>query len=362
MAAFYADLFPRPEKRQGAWMSDFIYGGPDGKGGGRTWPTCAPTSRLPRTTARPSSAPRRGDALPRVRPPPPPLHLAGPHRGAGRDQRGVGLGGASEPAHGELDLGADGPRPLLRTLADGGADPRASLRRMHRARRFLGGWMQMRQLSFGIMDLALHGEYDPAPDGDPVAWATERILHAGAEPGVRRRPPPPLLPAPLPGRYAASYYAYLWSEVLEADLFGRFREEGIFSRDGARTTWTRSSRGEMPRIRTSSSGLHGAGPRPRGAHRPKPRGAAPEVRDTRRTAVTQALQARVAPIRRRLRTVPVPSLIPGPEPASLMSNVPVHPHAGVTADGSTAPSSWGSVATPAPAGQAAGAPSPTGLR
>jgi oligopeptidase A len=89
----------------------------------------------------------------------------------------------------------------------------------------------MRQLGFGFVDLKLHREYDPARDGDVMVYA-RNILQ-------------PFAAAPLPQNYAmvaafthlfaspvgygAGYYSYKWAEVLDADAFTRFRDEGIFS-------------------------------------------------------------------------------------------------------------------------------------
>jgi oligopeptidase A len=78
--------------------------------------------------------------------------------------------------------------------------------------------------------MALHTEYDPATHGDPVAWATERTLALAPNREFAAAHPLPSFLHLFSGGYAASYYAYLWSEVLEADLFSRFRDEGIFSR------------------------------------------------------------------------------------------------------------------------------------
>jgi oligopeptidase A len=91
----------------------------------------------------------------------------------------------------------------------------------------------MRQLGFGFVDLLLHMKYVPDRDGDPVAY-TRRILQEFS-------------PAPLPPRhamiaafthlfsspvgYGAGYYSYKWAEVLDADAFTRFRDNGIFSRE-----------------------------------------------------------------------------------------------------------------------------------
>lgn len=108
--------------------------------------------------------------------------------------------------------------------------------RLVRARTFRAANAQMRQLSFGATDLALHRHYEPDRDGDPVAYS-RRIL-AGFS------------PAPLhddhamisafshlfssPMGYAAGYYSYKWAEVLDADAFTVFREEGIFSESAGR--------------------------------------------------------------------------------------------------------------------------------
>ena len=108
--------------------------------------------------------------------------------------------------------------------------------KMKRARTFRAATAQMRQLSFGIVDLALHRVYDPARDGDVIAWSRQ-ILD-------------PFSPAPLPPdhamiasfthlfsgpvAYASGYYSYKWAEVLDADAFTRFKDEGIFNRETGR--------------------------------------------------------------------------------------------------------------------------------
>jgi oligopeptidase A len=109
--------------------------------------------------------------------------------------------------------------------------PEELFRRMRAARTFRAANAQMRQLGFATVDLALHIDYDPARDGDPVPYSS-RILREFA-------------PAPLPDDYAmlasfthlfadptgygAGYYSYKWAEVLDADAFTRFLREGIFN-------------------------------------------------------------------------------------------------------------------------------------
>ena len=115
----------------------------------------------------------------------------------------------------------------------GEAIPDALFEKMTRARTFRGGYQTMRQLGFAAVDLALHRDYDPDIHGDVLAYA--RTVSAPFQ-------PTPMLPDYAmvtsflhlfsnPVGYAAGYYSYKWAEVLEADAFSRFAEEGLFSRE-----------------------------------------------------------------------------------------------------------------------------------
>jgi oligopeptidase A len=109
--------------------------------------------------------------------------------------------------------------------------PEALLERLRATRTFRAASMQMRQLGFAAVDLALHIDYDPARDGDVMDYGN-RILQRYAASD---------LPSDYgmlagflhlfshPVGYAAGYYSYKWAEVLDADAFGRFKREGIFN-------------------------------------------------------------------------------------------------------------------------------------
>jgi oligopeptidase A len=101
--------------------------------------------------------------------------------------------------------------------------------KMVRARTYRGANAQMRQLGFAAVDLALHQSYDPARDGDAMAYARDILQGHSAT----------TLPGDYamlagfghifahPVGYAAGYYSYKWAEVLDADAFTRFKKEGI---------------------------------------------------------------------------------------------------------------------------------------
>jgi oligopeptidase A len=101
--------------------------------------------------------------------------------------------------------------------------------KMVRARTYRAANAQMRQLGLAAVDLALHQGYEPDRDGDVMAFGR----------AILQRHSSTTLPddyAMLAGfghifahpvGYAAGYYSYKWAEVLDADAFTRFKKEGI---------------------------------------------------------------------------------------------------------------------------------------
>ena len=109
--------------------------------------------------------------------------------------------------------------------------PQDLFEKMVRARNFRGANTQMRQLSFGTVDLALHRDYDPGRDGELIAYTRRLLAPFSAAPFPEDHAMiasfTHLFSSPV--GYGAGYYSYKWAEVLDADAFTRFRREGVFS-------------------------------------------------------------------------------------------------------------------------------------
>ena len=111
----------------------------------------------------------------------------------------------------------------------GEALPQDMLDKMLAAKNFQSALFLVRQLEFALFDFRLHAEYDPALGG--------RVQHILDD--VRQQVSVIMPPRfnrfqhgfshIFAGGYGAGYYSYLWAEVLSADAFGRFEEEGIFN-------------------------------------------------------------------------------------------------------------------------------------
>ncbi|MDN7138221.1 oligopeptidase A [Pseudidiomarina sp. 1APP75-27a] len=112
--------------------------------------------------------------------------------------------------------------------------PEDLLNKMLAARNFQSAMQMVRQLEFSLFDLRIHRDYDPA-QGDQI----QAVLDTVRDQVAVRKPPAYNrfqhgFGHIFAGGYAAGYYSYKWAEVLSADAFSRFEEEGIFNYDVGR--------------------------------------------------------------------------------------------------------------------------------
>ena len=109
--------------------------------------------------------------------------------------------------------------------------PEELLHKMRRARNFRSANAQMRQLGFGTLDLALHTRFNPKVDSNVIDYSRD-ILQAHSPVELPKNQAMVTAFTHLfssPVGYGAGYYSYKWSEMLDADAFTRFSREGIFN-------------------------------------------------------------------------------------------------------------------------------------
>jgi peptidyl-dipeptidase Dcp/oligopeptidase A len=97
---------------------------------------------------------------------------------------------------------------------------------------FHEGMATVRQLSFGMLDLSWHG-IDPTAITDVKAHEDKAFEPTKLYPDVAENCMSTSFSHIFQGGYSAGYYSYKWAEVLDADTFEYFQEQGIFSREVA---------------------------------------------------------------------------------------------------------------------------------
>jgi oligopeptidase A len=240
VGAFYADWFPRENKRGGAWMDTLITGDAHANGKGQDPHLGMICGNLtPPGEDRPALLTHRevqtifhefGHLL---------HHCL--TRVELRGFAGVNVAWDFVELPSQIMENWTWERAALDLFArhyrSGAPLPAELLEKMRSARNFRAANAQMRQLGFGLVDLALHRDIPPGSNIDLLAFARDMLQ--------------PFSPARLPEHYAtivsfthlfsspvgygAGYYSYKWAEVLDADAFTRFQKGGIFSREvGAR--------------------------------------------------------------------------------------------------------------------------------
>ena len=109
--------------------------------------------------------------------------------------------------------------------------PQAMLEKMLAAKNFQSAMQMLRQLEFSIFDFTLHNNFKPEQNNDHYIQETlnqVRNKYAVVKAADFNRFQHSFGHI-FGGGYAAGYYSYKWAEVLSADAFSRFEEEGIFN-------------------------------------------------------------------------------------------------------------------------------------
>ncbi|MCA5004670.1 M3 family metallopeptidase [Sphingobacterium bovistauri] len=95
---------------------------------------------------------------------------------------------------------------------------------------FLEGMATVRQLSFGLLDMGWHAG-DPSTITDLKSFEKEQFALTSFYPDVEDNAMSTSFSHIFSGGYSSGYYSYKWAEVLDADAFAYFKENGIFSKE-----------------------------------------------------------------------------------------------------------------------------------
>jgi len=227
IGAFYADWYPRENKRGGAWMDAFLTGPP------HLGTICG--NMNPPSGGKPALLTHRDVETV--------FHEFGHllhhclSRVEIRNFSGTSVAWDFVELPSQIMENWCWERPALDLFArhyeTGEPIPEGLFQKMKSARTFRAANGMMRQLSFGLVDLALHRDFTATEQKDVIAYSREMLQSFS--------------PAPLPPEhsmitgfthlfaspvgYAAAYYSYKWAEVLDADAFTRFRKEGVFNKE-----------------------------------------------------------------------------------------------------------------------------------
>lgn len=107
--------------------------------------------------------------------------------------------------------------------------PQEKIERIAESKSFMEGYQTLRQLGFGILDMKYHtfgGDIDSVS-----AFEKEAIRATILYPPIPNTAISPSFSHIFAGGYAAGYYSYKWAEVLDADAFQYFKDNGIFNQE-----------------------------------------------------------------------------------------------------------------------------------
>ena len=233
LAVLYMDFFPRASKRGGAWMTEFRQQGVEN--GVETRPLISAVNNFTKPT----------DSLPSL------LTF---------DEVTTMLHEFGHALHGIFAAGTypsltgtavyrdfvELPSQIMENWAyekefldlfavdyrTGEKMPAELIRRILDAKNYLAAYSHIRQVAYGLCDMAWHSISEPVKM-PVVDFEKKAIARAQVLPYVDGQCTSTSFGHIFSGGYAAGYYSYKWAEVLEADAFSLFKEKGIFDRETA---------------------------------------------------------------------------------------------------------------------------------
>lgn len=233
LAVYYCDFHPRDGKRGGAWMNDYKPQYRDGKTDSR--PHIVNVMNFTRATAD-KPALLTYDEVETF------LHEFGHglHGMLTRCQY-ASMSGTNVPRDfvelpSQFNENFLGEKAFLDTFAKhyqtGEPMPQELIDKIKAAQNYHAAYACVRQLSFGYLDMAWHTITEPF-DGDVIAFGNAAMEQVKVLPVVPETQMETAFTHIFSGGYAAGYYSYKWSEVLDADAFSVFKKNGIFDKKTA---------------------------------------------------------------------------------------------------------------------------------
>ncbi|GAB2490824.1 M3 family metallopeptidase [Algoriphagus taiwanensis] len=235
LAVFYADFFPRPGKRNGAWMTS--YKGQYEVAGADSRPHISIVCNFTKPTKSKPSLLTFNEVTTLF------------HE-FGHALHGMLAKGTYETLSGTsvywdfvelpsqifenwcyekdcLDL-------FAKHYETGEAIPEDLIQRIKNASNFQQGYQTVRQLSFGLLDMAYHGQ-SPEEISDIREFEENIMKKTDLLPKVPGTMVSTSFSHIFQGGYSSGYYSYKWAEVLDADAFELFQEKGVFDQETSRS-------------------------------------------------------------------------------------------------------------------------------